>query len=141
MSADDDPMLAELRRVLDAIDPIPAAVQIAARAAIEWRTIDAELAALVHDSSVDEPEFAVRGAATAPRCLTFEAGELTIEVEAEPGDDDSLRIVGQLVPPQAAQVAVLPRRRADRHARRRARALRRRRRLARPAQPALPSRR
>lgn len=107
MTAEDDTMLAELRRVLDAIDPIPQAVQLAARAAIEWRTIDAELAALVHDSSVDEPAFAVRGAATAPRCLSFEAGELTIEVEAEPCDDDSLRIVGQLVPPQAAQVAVL----------------------------------
>jgi hypothetical protein len=106
MTADDETMLAELRRVLDAIDPIPQAVQIAARAAIEWRTIDAELAALVHDSLVDEPELAVRGTATAPRCLTFEAGELTIEVEAEPCDDDTLRLVGQLVPPQPAHVAV-----------------------------------
>jgi hypothetical protein len=105
MTADDDILLDELRRVFAAIDPIPEPVQIAARAAIEWRTIDAELAALVSDSIVDEPELAVRGTAT-PRLLTFEARDLTIEVEAEPAGDETLRLVGQIVPPQTAQIAV-----------------------------------
>jgi hypothetical protein len=105
-TSDDDLLLDELRRVIAAIDPVPESVQIAARAAIEWRTIDAELAALVSDSMVDEPLLAVRGTAE-PRMLTFEAAGLTIELEAEPAGDDTLRIVGQLVPPQRAQIAVL----------------------------------
>jgi hypothetical protein len=103
--SDDDILLDELRRVFAAIDPIPEPVQIAARAAIEWRTIDAELAALVSDSTVDEPVLAVRGGSE-PRMLTFETADLTIELEAEVTGDDTLRLVGQLVPPQIAQIAV-----------------------------------
>jgi len=105
MTPTDDDILDELSRALRAIDPIPDRVQTAARAAIEWRTIDAELAELVSDSVVDEPLLAVRGTAQ-PRMLTFEAGDLTIELEAEPGDEDGLRLVGQLVPPHAAQIVV-----------------------------------
>lgn len=105
----DDALLGDLRRLLGEIDPVPEHAQIAARAAIEWRMIDAELAALVHDSTIDDPVAAVRGGATtAPRALTFEAGDLTIEIEAEPGSgDEGMRLVGQLVPPQPAEVAVL----------------------------------
>ncbi|MEA2220628.1 MAG: hypothetical protein QOJ35_3254 [Solirubrobacteraceae bacterium] len=105
MTSEDDILLDELRRVFAAIDPVPEAVRIAARAAIEWRSIDAELADLTSDSSVDEPALAVRGTAT-PRLLTFEARDLTIEVEAEPAGDETLRLVGQIVPPQTAQIAV-----------------------------------
>ena len=59
----------------------------AARAAWTWRTIDAELAALVHDSTLDDQELVgVRGAATV-RALSFAAGEHMIEVEvSEDGD-------------------------------------------------------
>jgi hypothetical protein len=106
---DDDALLDELRHVVAQLDPIPGAVRIAARAALEWRTLDAELAALVHDSAVDEPLFAVRGTA-GPRALTFEAPDLTIEVEAEAeaaaGEAGGMRLVGQLVPPQPAEIAV-----------------------------------
>lgn len=105
---DDDALLDELRHVVAQLDPIPEAVRIAARAALEWRTLDAELAALVHDSAVDKPLLAVRGAAQ-PRALTFEAPDLTIEVEADAeaaGDAGSLCLVGQLVPPQPAEIAV-----------------------------------
>ena len=104
---DDDTLLAELRHVIGQVDPVPEPVRIAARAAIEWRTLDAELAALVHDSAIDERALAVRGTAAGPRALTFEAGDVTIEIEAEVTDDaGTLRLVGQLVPPQAADVAV-----------------------------------
>jgi hypothetical protein len=105
--ADDDALLAQLRHVVGRLDPVPEAVQIAARAAIEWRTLDAELAALVHDSAVEAAALAIRGAATAPRALTFEAGDLTIEVEADVVDEaGAMCLVGQLLPPQAADVAV-----------------------------------
>ena len=104
---DDDDLMAELRHVVAQVDPVPEDVRIAARAAIEWRTLETELAALVHDSATDEPALAVRGTATGPRTLTFEAGDLAIEVEAEPdGGDGTLCLVGQLVPPQPADVTV-----------------------------------
>jgi hypothetical protein len=105
MHPDDDLLLDELRRVVAAIDAIPEPVQIAARAAIEWRTIDAELAALVSDSTVEEPQLALRGAAE-PRMLTFVAQDLTIEIEAEPAGPGTVCLAGQLVPPQPAQIAV-----------------------------------
>lgn len=104
---DDDALMAELRHVVSQLDPIPEPVQIAARAAIEWRTLERELAALVHDSAVDTAALAVRGVDAGPRALTFEAPGLTIEVEAEVvAESGSLCLVGQLVPPQAADVAV-----------------------------------
>jgi hypothetical protein len=103
---EDETLLAELRRVVGVIDPVPEAVRIAARAALDWRTLDAEFAELVHDSRVDEPALAVRGAA-GPRILTFAAGDLEIEVEAEPqGDGERLRITGQIVPAQTAQIGI-----------------------------------
>jgi hypothetical protein len=105
---DDDTLLAELRRVVAVIDPVPEAVRVSARAALDWRTLEAELAELVHDSRIDEPALAVRGGSEAgARTLTFEADGLEIELEAEPQDDgDRLRITGQLVPPQTAQIGI-----------------------------------
>lgn len=103
---DDDALLAELRTALAALDPVPQAVRVAARAALDWRTLDAEFAELVHDSLVDEPVLAVRGAEAA-RAMTFEAPDLEIEVEAVPeGDGTRLRLTGQLVPAQTAQIAI-----------------------------------
>jgi hypothetical protein len=121
---DDDTLLAELGRVIAAVDPVPETVRIATRAALDWRTLDAEFAALVHDTAVDEPELALRGEA-GPRSLTFQARELEIEVEIEPEAEDAgttLRLAGQLVPPQSAQIAIgtgggLVLTRADRHGR------------------------
>lgn len=104
----DDALVADLRRLLDAVDPVPERVQIATRAAIEWRTLEAELAALVHDSTIDEPLLAVRGD-SGPRALTFEASELTIEIETEmqsAEEGDGIRLTGQLVPPQPAHIAI-----------------------------------
>ncbi len=57
---DDDALMVELRHVVGRVDPIPEAVRIAARAAIEWRTLDAELAALVHDSAVEHRQLRPR---------------------------------------------------------------------------------
>jgi hypothetical protein len=40
--------------------------------------------------------------------LTFEADDLQIEIEAEPLDgSETLRIAGQLVPPQSAEITLL----------------------------------
>jgi hypothetical protein len=105
--SDDDALVGDLRRVLAVVDPVPGPAQLSARLAIEWRTIDAELAALVHDSSTDASALTLRGTA-APRALIFEALALTIEIETVPqgAGDDALRLVGQLIPAQAAQIAI-----------------------------------
>lgn len=104
---EDETLLAELRRVVGVIDPVPEPVRIAARAALDWRTLEAELAELVHDSRVDERELAVRGGDAGTRTLTFEAAGLEIELEAELVQDGArLRISGQLVPPQTAQIGI-----------------------------------
>jgi len=102
----DEALFAELRATIGRIDPVPTRVQVAARAALSWRTIDAELAALTHDTLLegDRPVATVRHGGT-PRLLTFEGTTLTVEVEAiEIGQ--RRRLVGQLVPPQAAEVEI-----------------------------------
>ena len=77
----DDRLVEALRRVLAEADEVPTDVVAAARAAWTWRTIDAELAALVHDSTLDVQELAgVRGAATV-RALSFTVGEHYLELE------------------------------------------------------------
>lgn len=105
--ADDDVLLAELRAVVARVDPVPPDVAAAARAGFIWRTIDAELAQLTSDSVLDADRMAsVRGpASTTPDLLTFEAGGLTVEVEATTGPK-GLRLLGQLVPAQPGRVEV-----------------------------------
>jgi hypothetical protein len=100
----DERLLAALRGLLDRSAPLPARLVEMAKESYTWRTVDAELAALTSDSLVDPPVGSVRGAA-APRSLTFEAGDLSIEVEvAELGPDR--RMLGQLIPPQPARIEV-----------------------------------
>jgi hypothetical protein len=97
-----EPLLSELRNVVEQADPIPGHVVAAAKAAFSWRTIDAELAELAADSMLSG---AGTRAADAARLLTFQAGAVEIEVEvADTGA--TRRLTGQLVPPSAAAVSV-----------------------------------
>jgi hypothetical protein len=94
----DDVLMEELRALAAAHDPVPPEVLAAARGSYTWRTIDAELAAIVYDSALDvERLTAVRSADTV-RLLTFETAELAIELEVTPAAGGR-RILGQLVPP------------------------------------------
>lgn len=97
-------LLAELRSLAGRVDPVPPEVLAAARSALAWRTMDAELAALVADSSVDLELAGVRSG-TAPTLLTFDAPGLTLEVEIleVPG---RRRLLGQLVPPGPGGIEV-----------------------------------
>jgi hypothetical protein len=111
-----EPLLAELRSVVDRADPIPDAVIAAARASFGWRTIDAELAELVADSASSTSAATDSGrtlvgatrAGAAPRLLTFEGAGLTVEVEvAETGPTATNRhLVGQLIPVGPASITV-----------------------------------
>lgn len=100
-----DPLLAELRNVIEGADPIPDGVVAAAKAAFTWRTIDAEVAELVADSGLADSRLLGAGAraAAAARLLTFEAGGCTVEVEiAETGN--TRHLVGQLIPMERATI-------------------------------------
>jgi hypothetical protein len=94
-------LITRLRPLLEADDPVPPEVVAAARAASTWRTIDEELAELA-DDSVGTPA-GVRGGAA--RLLTYRAGDLTVELEVSTADG-ALRILGQVVPPQAMRVRI-----------------------------------
>ena len=98
----DEQLLAELRSSLDLADPPPERLAIVAKAALTWRTIDAELAEITFDSAHDLA--GVRNTAV-QRQVTFETDELEIEIMVS--DDAARRVVGQLVPGTEATVVLI----------------------------------
>jgi hypothetical protein len=100
----DDELERELARAAGLLDPVPDRLVRAAAELFSWRTIDAELAALVFDSADAQSAAAVRGPGQ-PRLLTFTAGELSIELEIA-GDAAERAITGRLVPAQPAEIEI-----------------------------------
>ena len=96
---DDAALLAELREMLDRVDPVPAWLEDLARLSYDLRTQDLEVAELVADSQVDRPAVAVRAEAAAaePRLLSFEADGLLIDLQVS-HRGRSQELAGQLVP-------------------------------------------
>jgi hypothetical protein len=103
LSDDDMLLLTRVREVYAEIDPVPAYVLEAAKAAISWRLVDSELAELVEDTELT-PVTGLR-AGIAPRLVTFEADTLTVEVEVAMVGDRR-RLMGQLVPPSAGEIEI-----------------------------------
>jgi hypothetical protein len=101
----DERLLDELRGVLRRIDPVPPDLLRLAKQSYPWRTIDEELAELILDSIADRSDRLemVRGGPT--RMLTFEAPSLSIDVEVIVVGSGR-RLLGQLVPPQPAEVQI-----------------------------------
>jgi hypothetical protein len=100
---DDGELLAALREVAEAADPLPDLVSEAARASLTWRRIDAELAELVQDSA--GAELAGVRSEQASRLVTFAAGPVTIDMEIIISGD-SRRLIGQLTPSVATELEV-----------------------------------
>jgi hypothetical protein len=99
---DDEQLLTAVKTALATADDVPKRFVEIGKASFTWRDIDAELAALTYDSADD----ALAGAGTRAepaslRCLTFDASQLTIELEII---GDALH--GQLVPPQSGSVEI-----------------------------------
>ncbi|MEU6477396.1 hypothetical protein ABZ858_10975 [Streptomyces sp. NPDC047017] len=90
----------ELRQAAAVLDPVPDALRQLAVDAYALHDLDARIAELTFDSLLDA--IPVRGAADVPRMLTFQAGELTVDVEVS-GDG----LLGQVMPPQPARIEVL----------------------------------
>lgn len=89
-STDDEGLMEELARALEEVAAVPDHRREAARAAFSWRTIDAELLALTHDS-LDLADAAVRSTLDV-RTLGFGSDGLSLEVEVD-GD----RVFGQVL--------------------------------------------
>jgi hypothetical protein len=97
---DDNDLLALLEEALEAEGDVPPDFIAAGKAAFAWRTIDAELAALVYDS--DREPALTRNQTTADlRALTFASAHITIELELT-----GTGLIGQLVPPSTAEIDV-----------------------------------
>lgn len=95
----DDELLVELARAVAEAELVTDGQREAAQAAFTWRTVDQELAELLHDSALEMT--GVRGADDAPRTLSFASGALTLEVEID-GDV----VLGQVVGGAAESVVL-----------------------------------
>jgi len=97
----DDELLAAVKDLSGS--QAPAGAADAAMELFTWRTVDAELAALMTDSALEAPA-GVRGASEA-RTLTFAAQDVQVVVEITE-NADSRQLLGQLVPGRPGQVSV-----------------------------------
>ena len=102
---DDARLEEELRGLAARLEPVPDRLVQAAVDAYAWRTVDADLAELVFDSLADQDEAALVRGRQQERLLSFRTSGLTIEVEVTAAGA-SRRLIGQLVPPQRAEVEI-----------------------------------
>jgi hypothetical protein len=102
----DEPIVGELRTFFARVDPVPPLVTQAAKAALTWRRVDAELAELLADSTLEAESLALaRGSGMPVRSVSFSAGELTIDIEIH-ADDSRSTLLGQLSPPSIARIEI-----------------------------------
>jgi len=110
----DDDLLRELAAALAEAQDVPPGFLTSARELLAWRTVDAELAELVHDSLAGAGGGALlRSAGSGPRSLTFRAAGLTIDLDVDLGPGRTATALrGQVVPGagsgRPAQVVVQP---------------------------------
>ena len=83
-----DPLLADLRRLAGEVDDVPDEVTGYARAALDWRRIDAELAELLSDSRLDPVSAATRsveGGSSRSHVQGGRAGDRSRNLRGTPG--------------------------------------------------------
>lgn len=89
---DDDALMALLEEAVKEADAVPDRRRGAARAAFTWRSVDEELAELLHDSALDAGAAVRSGGDAGPRSLAFGRSGLTLEVEVD-GD----QVLGEVI--------------------------------------------
>jgi hypothetical protein len=105
-SLDDEGLLAALRNVLSRGEPPPSWSVDLAKSSYDLRSVDAELAMLISDSGLATAQSVVRSGA-ASRLVVFDAADLSVEIEIEPGTRaGSWRLIGQLTPAAPARIQV-----------------------------------
>jgi hypothetical protein len=100
-----EPLVSDLQALFARLDPLPPLVTQAAKAALGWRRIDAELAELLADSTLEVELAGARGAGTPVRSVSFRAGELTIDLEIAVADT-GLTLLGLLTPASTARIEI-----------------------------------
>jgi hypothetical protein len=99
---DDERLLAALSEAMKASEAVPSWFVETGKSAFAWHNIDAELAQLTYDSSVDQHEAAVMRSETASiRALTFTSPHVSLELEVT---ENSL--LGQVIPPRAGALEI-----------------------------------
>ena len=101
----DEELLRELAEAAKAIDPVPDHWSEVARSSLAWRTVDAELARLVHDSTAPTAIASGVRASSDRRQLAYTAGNSLLDVEVTP-EGDGLLIIGQVTPGRIYDVTV-----------------------------------
>lgn len=101
MIRDDEVLLAGIREVFEAIDPVPPDLAERIRFSVALRDLDAEVARLADEA--DELALVARGTEES-RTITFDSDSLTIMVRIDSNADGSVRVDGWLAPPQARPV-------------------------------------
>src|SRR5215204_2542752 len=94
-------VLAELRDLFDAVDPVPPTLTARIRFALELEDLDAEVSRL-HESW-DLVGAGTRGDGES-RTVTYDSERLTIMVTLTPAGDGTFRLDGWLAPPAAHRV-------------------------------------
>jgi len=100
MITGDEGLLATIRGMFEAIDPMPADLTEHVRFTVALRHLDAEVARLVRD---DEAALAARGTEES-RTITFDSDSLTIMIRIDSNPGESVRVDGWLAPPQSRRV-------------------------------------
>jgi hypothetical protein len=104
LSGPDEELFDELHRVVSAVDPVPDHVIAAAQIALDWRTVDDELAELLYDSSTEIGLSGVR-AEDRSRVLSFGGEHVRVEVEVS-GSGPDRTLTGQLDPAGSARIEI-----------------------------------
>ena len=103
---DDEGLLAALGEMLGSHGSPPGWSVDLAKGSYDLRSVDAELAVLTSDSGLATAQSVMRSG-TAPRLAVFDAADLSVEIEIEPGARAGRwRLIGQLIPAAPARVQV-----------------------------------
>jgi hypothetical protein len=100
MIPDDESLLASVRELFAAADPMPPDLTERIRFMFALRQLDAEVARMVR---VDEARLGARGTEES-RTITFDSDSLTIMIRIDSNPDESVRVDGWLAPPQSRRV-------------------------------------
>jgi hypothetical protein len=95
--AGDEPLRLLLQGAFDADDPVPAEATLAARSAIAWRDMDAQIAELLYDSAAQGLEVAGVRSLDGPQMLSFGSDDVSVELQIT-REGDGVRITGQIAP-------------------------------------------
>jgi hypothetical protein len=103
---DDEGLLAALREMLGWHESPPRWSVDLAKGSYDLRAVDAELAVLTSDSGLATAQTVTRSG-TAPRLAVFDAPDLSVEIEIEPGvRAGRWQLIGQLIPATPARVQI-----------------------------------